>query len=94
MTYALVAQLDRVTGYEPVGRGFESLPAHQTVEIRTLYQSVKGSDFYYILTILILIANLKNANIEISGDKTINQFYLFFIYFYPHIRQNKYLLIK
>ena len=26
--YALVAQLDRVTGYEPVGRGFESLPAH------------------------------------------------------------------
>ena len=27
--YALVAQLDRVTGYEPVGRGFESLPAYQ-----------------------------------------------------------------
>lgn len=26
---ALVAQLDRVTGYEPVGRGFESLqPYH------------------------------------------------------------------
>ena len=24
----LVAQLDRVTGYEPVGRGFESLSAH------------------------------------------------------------------
>ena len=73
---------------------FKSCYPHQTVEIRTLYQLVKGSDFYYILTILILIANLKNANIEISGDKTINQFYLFFIYFYPHIRQNKYLLIK
>ena len=28
-TNALVAQLDRVTGYEPVGRGFESLPAYQ-----------------------------------------------------------------
>ena len=27
---ALVAQLDRVTGYEPVGRGFESLLAHQS----------------------------------------------------------------
>ena len=27
---ALVAQLDRVTGYEPVGQGFESLPARQT----------------------------------------------------------------
>ena len=25
---ALLAQLDRVTGYEPVGRGFESLAAH------------------------------------------------------------------
>ena len=28
-TNALVAQLDRVTGYEPVGRGFESLQARQ-----------------------------------------------------------------
>ena len=28
-TYASVAQLDRVTGYEPVGRGFEPLRAHQ-----------------------------------------------------------------
>lgn len=29
MRFAPVAQLDRVTGYEPVGRGFESLPAYQ-----------------------------------------------------------------
>ena len=27
---ALLAQLDRVTGYEPVGQGFESLAARQT----------------------------------------------------------------
>ena len=27
--YALVAQPDRVFGYEPKGRGFESLPARQ-----------------------------------------------------------------
>ena len=27
----MLAQLDRVTGYEPVGRGFESLTAHQTI---------------------------------------------------------------
>ena len=27
VSYAPVAQPDRVTGYEPVGRGFESLPA-------------------------------------------------------------------
>ena len=37
---------------------FKSCYLHQTVEIRTLYQLVKGSDFYYILAILILIANL------------------------------------
>ena len=29
VSYAPVAQLDRVTGYEPVGQGFESLLAHQ-----------------------------------------------------------------
>ena len=28
---ALVAQLDRVTGYEPVGQGFESLAARHQV---------------------------------------------------------------
>ncbi len=33
--YAPVAQLDRVTGYEPVGQGFESLPAyHEKPDIR------------------------------------------------------------
>ena len=26
---AMLAQLDRVTGYEPVGQGFESLASHQ-----------------------------------------------------------------
>ena len=31
--YAPVAQLDRVTGYEPVGRGFESLPAYQKMSV-------------------------------------------------------------
>ena len=30
-----VAQLDRVTGYEPVGRGFESLLAHQSFSMLT-----------------------------------------------------------
>ena len=29
-TYAPVAQLDRVSGYEPEGQGFESLPARQS----------------------------------------------------------------
>ena len=31
LRYAAVAQLDRVTGYEPVGRGFESLQPYHVV---------------------------------------------------------------
>ena len=53
--HAPIAQLDRVTGYEPVGRGFESLSAYQTVQIRTFYQLVKGSDLLFILHILIKV---------------------------------------
>ena len=36
MNEALVAQLDRATGFEPVGRGFESLRAHQLCFSRPL----------------------------------------------------------
>lgn len=32
----MVAQLDRVAGYEPVGRGFKSSPSHQTLEVSML----------------------------------------------------------
>ena len=46
-TYAPVAQLDRVTDYESVGRGFESLPAYQRRIIRTLSQSEEGSDYLF-----------------------------------------------
>ena len=35
--YAPVAQLDRVTGYEPVGRGFESLPAYHKKRAERLF---------------------------------------------------------
>ena len=31
--HAPVAQLDRVTDYESVGQGFESLPAYQKIQI-------------------------------------------------------------
>ena len=34
--------------YESVGRGFESLPSHQTKKIRTFFQSEKGSDFRFL----------------------------------------------
>ena len=36
--YAAIAQLDRVTDYESVGRGFESLSPYQRRIIRTLSQ--------------------------------------------------------
>ena len=94
-----------VFNFSPIGRyhqvrmkaiscRFDPCYPHQTVEIRTLYQSVKGSDFYYILIVQTLIINLKYTNIEISGDKILIGFISFSIYFYPHIRQNKCLLIK
>ena len=41
----LVAQLDRVTGYEPVGRGFESLQARQSVQL----QQYKNHAFAWFL---------------------------------------------
>ena len=48
--YALVAQLDRVFGYEPKGQGFESLRAHHNgkwlnlVEHLVWDQGVAGSN--------------------------------------------------
>jgi hypothetical protein len=46
INYALVAQLDRATDYESVGRGFESLQARQS------FQGVSSSAslFFYFLT--------------------------------------------
>ena len=35
--YAAVAQLDRVFGYEPKGRGFESLQPYQNVLMKKMY---------------------------------------------------------
>ena len=47
--YAPIAQLDRVTDYESVGRGFESLSAYQTNIIRTRFSELeKGSDYLFI----------------------------------------------
>ena len=49
--YAPIAQPDRVTGYEPVGRGFESLSAcHNRQQARKLRFSrlfVKSSEFFF-----------------------------------------------
>ena len=41
--YALVAQLDRVTGYEPVGQGFESLQARHVKDV-----PFSGTSFIFV----------------------------------------------
>ena len=43
LRHAPVAQLDRVTDYESVGRGFESLPAYQNIG----YPFRGGRCFFY-----------------------------------------------
>ena len=66
--YALVAQLDRVFGYEPKGQGFESLRAHHfekwlnLVEHLVWDQGVAGSNpvFSTILIIKLDISGFYN----------------------------------
>ena len=54
--YAPVAQLDRVTDYESVGRGFESLLAYQMRKIRTSSSAWEtGSDFAFSLSMKMAI---------------------------------------
>ena len=57
---APVAQLDRVTGYEPVGRGFESLLAHQSFSILTKEnpQCMKSVDFPQQVSLSILAEHI------------------------------------
>ena len=72
--YAPVAQLDRVTDYESVGRGFESLPAYQGKIIRTLSQQEKGSDYFFFLgdtmnmKVISCEFNIDNACDEVKYD--------------------------
>ena len=42
--YAPVAQLDRVTGYEPVGQGFESLPAYRAALLRKILIKIQDTN--------------------------------------------------
>ncbi len=59
---ALLAQLDRVTDYESVGRGFESLTAHQKSFVE------KTKDFFLRETGYIIINNILNIIINIEKD--------------------------
>ena len=54
VSHAPVAQLDRVSGYEPEGRGFESLPAYQVTEPNFKFGSVI---FLCFLTLFLTFSN-------------------------------------
>ena len=59
IAYALLAQLDRVFGYEPKGQGFESLAARQ-----------KRSDTLVLLLFFCYAVILEDSNPErVSGVK-------------------------
>ena len=47
--------MDRASDSGSEGWGFESLPVYQTVQIRTFYQLVKGSDLLFLLHIPIKV---------------------------------------
>ena len=51
--------------YESVGRGFESLSAYQTVQIRTFHQLVKGSDLLFILHITLNEARARSCDLAL-----------------------------
>ena len=61
---ALVAQLDRATDYESVGRAFESLQAHQTIQALTL---IRRCLFCFVINLLPfclgLISDMKQSTI-------------------------------
>ena len=54
---ATVAQLDRVFGYEPNGRGFESLRLHQSLRAMLGHQKSLGkpSDFFNLRILSALV---------------------------------------
>ena len=69
--YAPVAQLDRVTGYEPVGRGFESLPAYQ-ISTMVLIRNHRAFSFAkkYVVQVWYKIFRLFLFKIvSLSGDE-------------------------
>ena len=72
---ALVAQLDRVTGYEPVGRGFESLQARQKKHCElqcffffyTAIETLSFSHFHWKSQSVLRLQNLKSVHFSKSA---------------------------
>ena len=57
LRYDSVAQLDRVTDYESVGLGFESLPGHHSNATRTPCQHFVDGVFEYIGDRIVIVVN-------------------------------------
>ena len=72
--HALVAQLDRVNGYEPVGRGFESLRARheKTISlgwwffILLGFRGILSSLFFYNKTLSFWLCGVKERCVNTS----------------------------
>ena len=69
MIEALLAQLDRVTGYEPVGQGFESLAARQ----RKIRFPIKGSGFLIVKTAKYVRKEDVNMDIKAKIEELVNK---------------------
>ena len=57
--------MDRASDSGSEGWGFESLPVYQTVQIRTFYQLVKGSDLLFILYIPLNEARARSRDLAL-----------------------------
>ena len=78
---APVAQLDRVPGYEPGGRGFDSCPARQLITPDFLKKS--GVSFFYFFDkhILRFLQNTYKPAIVLDIQYTIRNGYALYVYF-------------
>ena len=69
---ALLAQLDRVTGYEPVGRGFESLTARQ----RKTAWFLRCLGFMRLFVICFLVSLYNSCSVELKSRNWISKHFL------------------
>ena len=77
-----VAQLDRVTDYESVGLGFESLPGHQTIFTRTpqhfdcgVFEYI-GNCSVVIIYVYTLSSHYDTTDEVIEGIEAISVFFI------------------
>ena len=69
--HAPIAQLDRVIGFEPIGREFESLWAHHSEIQNICYNSVGCMDTFHIIGSVIVSFRVYIERV-FSFQKTIN----------------------